>query len=122
MAEHGDPVEDPGARGTLTIADQVVERIAVHASAEVDDVHREGSGWRASLGRSLPQASATVAGDLTRVSVTLASTWPSPLSTVAGAVRAHVGERVSRLTGLTVTAVDVTVADVLAPAPPRRVR
>jgi uncharacterized alkaline shock family protein YloU len=99
-------------RGTTTIADKVVERIAVIAAREVDAV-TQGGGWTRLVGRGLPRVSAVVAGGTSRVSVEVATAWPKPLSAVATHVRDHVSERVTALSGITVTAVDVTVADVV---------
>ena len=103
-------VED---RGRTVIADRVVERIATIAAGEVDAVTGTGGGW-SRLGRSgLPRADAVVAGDTSRISVEVAAAWPTPLASLASRVRDHVSERVSTLAGVSVTAVDVSVADVV---------
>lgn len=104
----------PGDRGRLTIADQVLDKIASVAAREVQDV-TDSQGGLTDLYRSLPRASAKVAGGRARVGVEVAATWPASLSTVGAAVRDRVSEQVTLLTGVTVVAVDVTIADVVRP-------
>lgn len=115
----------PGAeRGRTRIADKVVDRVAVAATAEVDQVLDATGGWTSRLtGRGLPSADAVVAGRTCKISVDVAVPWTASLPAVAAQVRDHVGTRVADLTGFTVTRVDVTVADVVHAAPAtRRVR
>ena len=100
-------------RGRTTIADQVVERIASIAANEVEAVIDTRTGWTRLVRGRLPRAEAVVAGGTSRITVEVAATWPTPLNSVAGRVRDHVSERVSTLTGVTVTAVDVSIADVV---------
>lgn len=122
MAEPG-ALAEPGERGSLRIADKVVERIAAIAAGEIEAVTDHASGWSRVVGRSTPRATAKVAGGRARVVVSVAASWPTPLTAMAVEVRDHVNERVTTLTGVTVTAVDVTVADVIHPeGSTRRVR
>ncbi len=113
----------PEERGTLTIADKVVERIASIAAGEVGHTVSTGSGWSRVVTKRLPNATAKVAGDHARVGVQIAVAWPSSLSDVATRVRDHIIERVGSLTSIVVDAVDVSVADVVRPdTATRRVR
>ena len=82
-------------RGRTTIADKVVERIAAIAAGEVEAVTDPRQGWTRMVRGGLPK------------------TWPTPLSGVAARVRDHVSDRGSALAGVTVTAVDVSIADVV---------
>jgi len=110
------PVGDlapPDERGSTTIADRVVERIATIAAGEVDSVTDTDGSWARLGRRGLPRAHATVAGLSSRISVEVAAAWPTPLGSLATRVRDHVCERVETLTGVSVTAVDVRVADVV---------
>lgn len=100
-------------RGRTTIADKVVERIASIAANEVESVIDTRTGWTRVVRGRLPRAEAVVAGGTSRITVEVAATWPTPLNSVAGRVRDHVSERVSTLTGVNVTAVDVSIADVV---------
>ena len=103
----------PEERGTLTIADRVVERIASIAASEVPGVADIGSGWTQIVRRSLPTSQARVAGGRSRIGVDIAAVWPAALDELAAAVHSHVTERVFALTGVAVDGVDVTVADVV---------
>lgn len=100
-------------RGRTTIADKVVERIASIAANEVEAVIDTRTGWTRIVRGRLPRAEAVVAGGTSRITVEVAATWPTPLNSVAGRVRDHVSERVTTLTGVDVTAVDVSIADVV---------
>lgn len=106
----------PAERGRTSIADKVIDRVAAAASSEVDQVLSARSGWGRLVGRSLPGAHAVVAGRTCKISVDVAVPWTAPLPSVAAQVRDHVANRVQTLTGLTVTRVDVTVADVVQAA------
>lgn len=113
MADAGADLVQQGGPGRTTIAPRVVERIAVAAAAEVDATARASGGLTRLVRGRLPRASAVVAGQTSRISVEVAATWPTPLASVAGEVRDHVAERVGTLAGVDVTAVDVTVAEII---------
>jgi len=102
----------PGERGSLTIADRVVEKIASIAAREIEQVADTRAGWTRMF-RSLPKATAKVAGGRARIGVEVAASWPSSLPTVSAQVRDRVNEQITNLTGVTVVAVDVTIADVV---------
>ncbi len=104
---------EPGQRGTTTIADKVVQKIASVAAGEIGAVTDTRSRWASVVRRGLPRATATVAGGSARITVDVAAIWPSPLSAVAAKVRDQVTHQVSSLTGIEVVAVDVTIADVV---------
>lgn len=81
------------------------------------------SGWGRLVGRGLPSAHSVVAGQTCKITVDVAVPWTISLPVVAAQVRDHVADRVQTLTGVSVTRVDVTVADVVQAAPDaRRVR
>ena len=110
--------DDPGRRGSLTIADRVVEKVAAQAVTEVD---LATGAPRTVLGRTLlgrapepdpdrpARAQAHVDGRLVTVAVTLAVQWPAPVRQVAEQVRRHLTSRIGELTGLQVAQVDVDV-------------
>lgn len=104
---------DPAQRGSLSVADKVIEKVATAAAREIDEVTDQQSGWRTVTRRSLPRATATIAGGHSRIGVEIATPWPTPLTAVATRTRDHVRERVTTLTGMDVIAVDVTVAEVV---------
>ena len=119
---HGREDQDPAQRGRLVIADRVVERIATAAAGEVQGVASQGSGLDQVLGHGYPKAKATVAGDRARVHVQIAVFWPHPLGQVCGQVRDEVRDRLTKLIGVRVDAVDVTAAKVMRATKPEQRR
>ncbi len=121
--------DEPAQRGSLTIADRVVEKVASQAVTEVD----LATGTpRTVLGKTLlgrtpepdpdrpARADAHVDGHLVTVAVTLAVQWPAPVRQVADEVRRHLSARIGDLTGLEVAQVDVDVTALVTgrrPAP-----
>lgn len=110
-AEHG-TATGTAARGTTTIADKVLERIAERAALEVPGVvrHNAGPELLSAVTSDLPRASAETAGDRVGVELTVALDWSASAHEAAADVRRHVGEQLERLTGKSVDRVDVTVA------------
>ena len=116
---------DPGERGRLRVADRVVERVAAYAAAEVQGIATIGSTLEAAVGRRYPKANADVAGDRVRVTVEVATVWPTVLSVAADEVRRTVRERLEGYLGLQVDGVDVHAGKVIygkAETRQRRVR
>jgi len=101
-------------RGATTIADRVVEKIAVRAVSEVDAATGVA---RTILGvpigstdeTSHARVDATVDGGLVSVRVTMSVTWPTSVRHVTTRVRDHVTGRIESLTALHVAEVDITV-------------
>jgi uncharacterized alkaline shock family protein YloU len=116
-------VLDPGLRGSLTIADRAINKLASHAASSVVGVVDSGSTLDKMVGRRLPRTASDIHGQLTRVGVEIAVEWPLPLSEVAKSVQSSVAHAVSSLSGLTVVAVDVSVSRVekASKTPARRV-
>lgn len=117
----GGPGTDPAERGETRIGGRVVERIV---AAAADEVGRTAGTSRRILGIQLghsdrPEAHAEVNGDIVTATVSLAVRYPSPVREVAASVRAHVMERVEKLTGLRVAEVDVDVVSLVPHFEPR---
>lgn len=111
LATHDD---EPSGRGSLTIAEKAIERIATQAVSEVDlatGAPRKVLGVRmgSADGHQDARASAQVDGQLVTMSVTLAVQWPAPVRQVCAQVRQHLAERVGAMTGLQVAEIDVDV-------------
>ncbi len=118
-------VTDPGGRGRLEVADLVAERIAMIAAGQVPGVVATGTSLDGVLGRRYPNASADVAGDRATIDVQVAVAWTAGLASTATAVRDRVRTQVHDLAGLSVDAVNVTIAQVVQQQPtptPRRVQ
>ncbi|MDQ2723448.1 MAG: Asp23/Gls24 family envelope stress response protein [Actinomycetota bacterium] len=118
MAEHrvADPTDEDdeaGARGSLTVHDRAVSRVAEYAAVDTDGVVRQSSGLGRMMGRDLPRVDSNVSGGRVRVKVAIATAWPRSVPAVSAAVRAEVAEQLQAYTGLIVDRVDVVVDEVV---------
>lgn len=109
------PQGDAEARGQLTVADRVVEKVAARAVTEVDGaVGAPPTLLGQPLGRTRAdtpaRTSATVDGEVVSVEVSMGVEYPRSVREVAAAVRHHLMERIGELTGLRVAEVDIEVA------------
>ena len=108
------PAADPGARGTLTVSDRVVQKVARAAAARVPGVASTSSGM---LGRDLPAVTARTRGTRAQVEVDVALAWPALASPTAQLVRDEVAAAVARYAGVRTDRVDVRVVAVTDPTP-----
>jgi len=126
----------PGSRagptdlGMININDQVVEKMAAQAAAEIPDA---GAAAPRVLGRSvtgaaalgarttsltaLPKASADVDGSTVVLDLLISVRWPASVPEVTSAVRERVRSRISELSGLTVAEVSISVTDLATGLP-----
>jgi uncharacterized alkaline shock family protein YloU len=115
-------------RGTTTIADEVVEKIAGIAAREVPGVYDLGGDVsrafasvreRIGLGKADEDAdrgiSVRLEGSRARVEITLVIEYGHVVQTVATEVRANVISLVEKMLNLQVTEVDIVVDDVHVP-------
>ncbi len=112
---------DPGERGTTTLADKVIEKIA--ARAAVDVTHALGLSRRLAgrdFGTPTVRAQARVDGQVAYLSLALAVEYPASARATTREVRAHVSNRVATLCGLDVDHIDITVAVLRRPNADRR--
>ena len=118
----------PEDRGSLSIADRVVERVAGYAATQVDGA---AAAPRRLLGISVGESRldaeaavrATVDGSVATVEATIAVSWPQSVRTVTDRLRTRIREDVRRLTDVEVAHVDVDVVDfATTTAPARRVQ
>lgn len=119
--------------GRIDIGEDVVAKLAAHAAAEVADAGSAASGFGRMLGgrktpgvrrtslTAKPKTVARVEGSTARLSLVISVRWPAPIPRVCAAVRRHVGDRISALTGLVVTDIDIEVTDLTRGDRPRRV-
>ncbi len=113
--------------GTTTIADGVVQKIAGMAATDVPGVYRLGGGAANAIsslrtrlpGSSTPSVTQGISVAVGRIEATadinLTVEYGFVIPEVVAAVRGRVISAVTRMTGLTVTNVDVTVDDVHLP-------
>ncbi|QIN80300.1 Asp23/Gls24 family envelope stress response protein [Rubrobacter marinus] len=119
----GSPLDSE--RGTTTIEDAVVKRIAGRAANEVEGIHMGGNAARGAgglLGRATGSSgdetrgvSVEVGRIETAVDLTMAVDYDRNILQVVGRVREKVEERIRSLTGLRITELNVTVSDILFP-------
>lgn len=130
------PLAGRNELGRISIADQVVTKIAARAATENPDA---GAAAARVLGRAvpgaghlgvrgtdlsaLPKTSVEVDGSKAFITLEIAVRWPASVVEVTGQVRRHVRDRVQELAGLEVDEVHIVVADLAtAITPPPRVR
>lgn len=131
---HGDPAErtghaglgrrnerdDPGQRGTLTIADRVVEKVAGYAVTLVDGA---AAAPRRILGVAVgerdeddrPNVKASVTGSTATVEAAIAVAWPASVRSVVADTRRRIREEVRRTTDVQVDYIDVDVVSMKLP-------
>ena len=124
-ARTGAPLQS--SEGTTTISNSVVQKIAGMAATDVSGVYRLGGGAAnaiSSLKNRLPGSSAPsvtqgvsveVGETEATAAINLTAEYGVAIHDVAAAVRRNVISAVTRMTGLTVTTVDVNVDDVHLP-------
>ena len=119
---------DPADRGSLTVADRVVERVAGYAVTLVEGASaapRRVMGIAVGGARENRAAAvdARVDGHTATVEASVAIGWPASVGTVAARLRQQVREDVERITGVHVAYVDIDVVSLTAPpAQTRRVQ
>lgn len=122
------PVAGPGERGTLTISDRVVERIAGYAVTLVDAA---AAAPRRVLGVTVGEAEdddqarvrARVAGSTATIEATVAVGWPASIRTVTDQARQRIRDDVQRITDVRVDHIDIDVVSLTVPGAARpRVR
>jgi uncharacterized alkaline shock family protein YloU len=106
------------ARGTLTIADRALTRIARQVTLEVPGVAPEeesvGSVER-TLGRGYPRVRWQRAGTTAHVEVEVAISWPASAAQVTASVQTALHDELRRLAGQDVDRVSVAVREVVRP-------
>ena len=121
MSEQGSPLQTE--RGSTSISDSVVTKIAGIAAQEVDGI-RMGSGASQAVGGILGSftggsqtqgVSVEVGQEEAALDLTLTAEYGKSIPQLAEAVRRNVINRVENLVGLRVTEVNVTVSNVFFP-------
>ncbi|MGH3403747.1 MAG: Asp23/Gls24 family envelope stress response protein [Streptosporangiaceae bacterium] len=123
-APPGEACPGRGELGTISISSRVVQKLAARAAVEVPDagaaaprvMGRSVSGAGAIGGRQtsltgLPRSSAQVDGSTAVLDLSISIRWRASVPAVSSAVREHVRDRVTALTGLNVTDVSISVTD-----------
>ncbi|MBY8877240.1 Asp23/Gls24 family envelope stress response protein [Actinacidiphila acidipaludis] len=122
-ARHKDGLRPPEDRGTTTIADSVVEKMAGIATREVPGVHNLGAGMARTIGgvrERMPgtQPSITrgvhveVGTEQAAVDLDVVIDYGYSIADVVSDVRVNVISALERMTGLEVVEVNVAVDDI----------
>ena len=118
----GSPLESD--RGTTSIKNTVVQRIAGLAAQEVEGVHMGGGASRTAAGLlggaagsrdQMRGVSVEVGRTETAIDLTMSVDYGRDILQTVGKVRDRITARVESLTGLKITELNVTITDVLFP-------
>src|SRR5215217_574030 len=125
MTDQGSSSPLQTERGSTSISDSVVSKIAGIASQEVDGI-RMGSGTSQAVGGILGSitggsgsqtqgVSVEVGQEESAIDLTLTAEYGKSIPQLAEAVRRNVANRVQSLVGLRVTEVNITVSNIFFP-------
>jgi hypothetical protein len=107
MATGPDTLLAPGLRGATVVPEAVVARITDRAAYEA--LSRQSGGPPARLGLSAPRAKAVVHHGSARIVVRMDLPYPIDIAGACGEIRHYISERVSKLTGMRIDDVTVSV-------------
>ncbi|SEQ31433.1 Asp23/Gls24 family envelope stress response protein [Microlunatus flavus] len=100
-------------RGTLVVAERVLEKVAAQAATEVPEVSGRSGGF---LGigtdadpAARPKVDVTLSSESADLSIAVGIAYPGSIRRAAAALRQHVTHRVEALTGVDVRRVDIDV-------------
>jgi uncharacterized alkaline shock family protein YloU len=104
---------EPRRRGTLVLAERVVEKIAAQAATEVMATSGRSGGFLGIGSGADPQArprvDVTLSAESADLALAVGIAYPGSIRRATQEVRDHVTERVETLTGVDVRRVDVDV-------------
>jgi uncharacterized alkaline shock family protein YloU len=123
-SQQGSPLQTD--RGSTSISDSVVSKIAGIASQEVDGIRMGSGGSQAvsgiigsitggSSGSQTQGVSVEVGQEEAAIDLTLTAEYGKSIPQLAEAVRRNVANRVESLVGLRVTEVNITVSNIFFP-------
>jgi uncharacterized alkaline shock family protein YloU len=123
-SQQGSPLQTE--RGSTSISDSVVSKIAGIASQEVDGIRMGSGGSQAvsgllgsitggSSGSQTQGVSVEVGQEEAAIDLTLTAEYGKSIPQLAEAVRRNVANRVESLVGLRVTEVNITVSNIFFP-------
>jgi uncharacterized alkaline shock family protein YloU len=104
---------EPRRRGTLVLAERVLEKIAAQAATEVVATSGRSGGFLGlgseSDGHARPKVDVTLSAASADLALAVGIAYPGSIRRATQEVRDHVTERVETLTGVDVRRVDVDV-------------
>lgn len=114
----------PEERGVLDVRTKALQHIVERAALEAQHTVVHSSLLGRLRGADWPSASVTMHGRSARVEVDVACVWPAPVAQIAAEVRDTVLREATRISGVHIRSVDVTVHAITpdsSGAPTRRV-
>lgn len=110
MADVPAPQDDTaGERGTLTIKDRALERIAAAAALQVPGVTYKAGNLSLLTGRELPRADVTSSGGAVAVNLYISAEWPYDAAALTRRVHDAVEWHLHEYTGLVVHELNVLI-------------
>lgn len=104
---------EPRRRGTLVLAERVLEKIAAQAATEVVATAGRSGGFLGigaePVANARPKVDVTLSAESADLALAVGITYPGSIRRATQEVRDHVTERVETLTGVDVRRVDVEV-------------
>lgn len=100
-------------RGRTEVSDRVVSKLARMVAGEMAGVSVAGQAGGLPWGGS---SGGTVSGELATIRLTVTIAYPAPIRATAERLRQHVAARITELTGLGVSRVDLKVASLTVPS------
>ncbi len=102
----------PRRRGTLVVAERVLEKIAGQAASEIGTVSGRSGGFLglgSDAARARPGVDVTLDGTSADLALAVGIAYPGSIRHAAAELRDHVTQRVEALTGFAVRRVDIDV-------------
>ncbi|MGJ9373340.1 hypothetical protein [Nesterenkonia sp. CF4.4] len=105
-------------RGRLIVKDAAVQKTAAHIAGQLNSVSATERMTFAGIGlgstpRARPKTDVEITGGVANITVHLALPYPAPLEKLTDDARRHIGDEVTRLTGVSVGWVDVRIDQLL---------
>ena len=111
----------PAERGTLDVRNRALQHLVERVALDVPGVVRRSAAL-GGLGSGSPNADVRAQGDTARVVLSVDAAWPANVTELGERVRDRVLTEGTRLSGVRITSVDVTVHAVTETDERRRVQ
>lgn len=104
---------DPGQRGTLTISEKAIEKVAGQVAANVPGIHGMSGGFLGLGAQSnedaRPKVSVHLSGLVATIELSVGVSYPAPLRAITERLRTEVQEKVGASCGIRVQQVDIDI-------------
>lgn len=111
---------DSGTRGTLTISEKAIEKIAGQAAAEVPGIHGTSGGFLGLGSHSdedaRPKVKVQLSGRVAALHISAGVKYPAPLRVTTDRLRQAVKDRVNASCGIEVRQIDIDIQTLVSAA------